>query len=149
MLASLDDLVATGALPANHTDADPRVSRGTRLLEMASAQVLVYLRLETEEELAELDGWTDAKSTVLATIVAEAAGSRLNVSAAPSSDPYSSLEGLTSALLNRRHYAAIDRLLGRGGRGSQSLVTERDTDTSFLSLPVSYGRYDPYHKTDL
>lgn len=149
MLATLDDLVAIGALQDGTNDADPKAIRANRLLELASAQAVVYLRCETEEDIEELDGWTSAKSTALAAIVAEAAGARLNVSAAPSSDPYASVEGLASALLNRRHYAAIDRLFGRAGRGSQSITTERDTDTSFLSLPVSYGRYDPYHKTDL
>jgi hypothetical protein len=148
VLASLDDLVAIGALPVDYDTADPRASRAQRLLELASAQAVAYLRCDDETAVAALAGWTAAKATALAAIIAEAAGARLTVGAAPNVDPYASVEGVVSALLNRRHYRAIDKLIGVPGAGSKSVLAERDPDTSFLSQSM-YGRYDPYLKLDL
>lgn len=58
----------------------------------------------------------------------------MNVSAAASTDPYADPGGgLVSSLLNRRHYRTLDKLLGRAGRGSRTIDTDRDEVSSFLS----------------
>jgi len=131
-LATLEDLAALGAVPLNLNPADEESKRAERLLELASGQALAYLRVDDEATF--VASLTAAETTSLAAIVAEAAAARLNVSAAPSTDPYAEpMGGLVSALLNRRHYRAIDRALGRAGRGSRSVETERDEGSSFLS----------------
>jgi hypothetical protein len=143
MLAALTDLVAIGALPGGVSDLEKYGVRGTRLIELASAQVCAYLR--TTEVLL-LAAITSEQATSLAAIVAEAAGSRLNVSAAPSSNPYEVAGTPSNAMLNRWHFRQIDALIGRAGQGSVSVSVARDTDSSgaytwspeYL-LGVSYG----------
>lgn len=133
-LATIEDLAALGAVPLNAKNSTNEYKRAARLLEMASAQVVTYLGFE--DEAAVLEALTEAKLTVLATVVAEVAASRLNVNAAASTDPYPEpMGGVVSSMLNRRHMRTLDKLLGRGGRGSKSIDTSRDDATSFV---VSY-----------
>jgi hypothetical protein len=132
MLATIEDLAALGALPLNAKNSTPEYKRAVRLLELASAQVVTYLRYDDEAALD--DVLTEAELTVVAAVVAEAAGSRLNVSAASSTDPFADPSGgLVSSLLNRRHYRTLDKLLGRAGRGSRTIDLDRDETSSFLS----------------
>lgn len=132
MLATIEDLAALGAVPLNAKNSTNEYKRAVRLLEMASAQVVTYLRYDDEAALVE--ALTDDQLTVVAAVVAEAAGSRLNVSAASSTDPYPDQMGsLMSSLLNRRHFRTLDKLLGRAGRGSRTIDTDRDETSSFLS----------------
>jgi hypothetical protein len=132
MLATIEDLAALGALPLNAKSSTPEYKRAVRLLELASAQVVTYLRYDDEAALT--DALTEAQLTVVAAVVAEAAGARMNVSAAASTDPYADQAGgLVSSLLNRRHYRTLDKLLGRAGRGSRTIDTDRDEVSSFLS----------------
>lgn len=132
MLATIEDLAALGAVPLNAKNSTNEYKRAVRLLEMASAQVVTYLRYDDEAALVE--ALTDDQLTVVAAVVAEAAGSRLNVSAAASTDPYPDQMGsLMSSLLNRRHFRTLDKLLGRAGRGSRTIDTDRDETSSFLS----------------
>jgi len=131
MLASLDDLAAIGALPVDEPSTSTRAARAKRLLELVSGQVVAYLRVD--DEAAVRSEYTDAQLTAVAAVVAEAAGQRLNASAAPSSDFQPVEAGWSSALLNRRHIRAIDRALGRAGRGSRTIDTGRDEETSFLT----------------
>lgn len=129
-LATLEDLAAIGALPWDYDFTAEETARVERLIEMASAQVTEYLR--TTE--ATIGTWTQSKRTVVATVVAEAAASRMNVAASRDTDPYTaSTEGMITALLARRHYRTLDRLLGRSGRGSRTIETDRDEATSFLT----------------
>lgn len=132
MLATIEDLAALGALPLNAKSSTREYKRAVRLLELASAQVVTYLRYEDEAALT--DALTEAQLTVVAAVVAEAAGARMNVSAAASTDPYADPGGgLVSSLLNRRHYRTLDKLIGRAGRGSRSIDMARDESSSFLT----------------
>lgn len=132
MLATIEDLAALGAVPLNVKNSTREYKRAVRLLEMASAQVVTYLRYDDESALTA--ALTDDQLTVVAAVVAEAAGSRLNVSAAASTDPWPDPSGgMVSSLLNRRHFRALDKLLGRAGRGSRTIDTDRDEVSSFLS----------------
>jgi len=132
MLATIEDLAALGALPLNAKSSTPEYKRAVRLLEMASGQVVAYLRYDTEADV--VAALTEPQLTAVAAVVAEAASARLNVSAAPSTDPYADQAGgLVSSLLNRRHYRSIDKALGRSGRGTRSIDTSRDETSSFLS----------------
>ena len=132
-LATLDDLRALGALAANTAPSSPTEDRAYRLLELASAQVCLYLRTDEDTIGADTDTWTETKLTVLAVVTAEVAARRMNVSAAPSSDPYGPPDGMLTLKLNRNDMRTLDRLIGRGGRGSQSVEVERDTNTSYLT----------------
>lgn len=132
MLATIEDLAALGALPLNAKNSTPEYKRAVRLLEMATGQVVAYLRYDDEDAL--VDALSAPQLTVIATVVAEAAGARMNVSAASSTDPYADQAGgLVSALLNRRHYRTLDKLIGRVGRGSRSIDMARDESSSFLT----------------
>lgn len=137
MLATIEDLAALGAVPINVKNSTPEYKRAVRLLEMASAQVVTYLQFDDEAALTE--AFTDDQLTVVAAVVAEAAGSRLNVSAASSTDPWPDpAGGMVSSLLNRRHFRTLDKLLGRAGRGSRTVDLDRDETSSFLSrIPPS------------
>lgn len=137
-LATLDDLAAIGALPVDYDFTDEETARVERLIEMASAQVAAYLR--TDE--ATIATWSATRRTVVATVVAEAAASRVNVAASRDTDPYTAAgEGMITALLNRRHYRTLDKLLGRAGRGSRSVETVRADETSFLTYSDAGRRW--------
>lgn len=141
-LATIEDLAALGALPLNAKSSTPEYKRAVRLLEMASAQVVTYMSFD--DEAAATEALTEAKLTVVATVVAEVAASRLNVNAAASTDPYpDQMGGVVSSMLNRRHMRTIDKLLGRGGRGSKSIDTSRDDATSFITSYDDRSTMDP------
>jgi hypothetical protein len=128
-LATFGDLVAIGAIPDQTSAYDKYGVRATRLLELASGQALAYLGTTEVELLAVI---TAEQVTSLAAIVAECAGSRINRSAAPSSDGWTG-SGYESALLNSWHKRQIDELIGRPGKGSVSFSVERDPVTSAVS----------------
>lgn len=131
-LATIEDLAALGAVPLNEKNSTNKYKRAVRLLELASGQVVTYLRYDDEDALSA--AFTEAQLTVVAAVVAEVAAARLNVSAAESSEPWPDQSGgMVSSLLNRRHYRTLDKLLGRAGRGSRSIDTDRDESTSFLT----------------
>ncbi len=142
-LATLQDLQALGAIKVNVSPTAEQAVRGLRLIELASAQVAQYVGSPETTIIAD---WSVAERDVIASVVAEAASSRLNVSAAPSTDPYVDQYGYSSVLLNRRHYATLDRLLTvrRGPRGLFSIgVTRGDlevVDWPELRMP---GASDP------
>jgi hypothetical protein len=137
MLASLDDLIAVGAIPANADSA--LKARGLRLLELASAQVCAFLST-TEAVLR--TAVTAEQLTSMAAIVAECAGSRINRSLAQSSDAFTGT-GYESALLNKWHKAQLVELIGLAGRGSASVTVDRDSDSSFLDSGWSVSPYYP------
>jgi hypothetical protein len=86
-LATLADVIALGALSTDADEDSPETVRATRLLELVSGAVLVFLDGFGIAE-ADVDGWDEFRRDGLAGIVAEIAVKRLNVSAAPSVDPY-------------------------------------------------------------
>ena len=128
-LATLGDLAAIGALPAspeNHPDA----SRAMRLIEMASAQVATYLAT-TEATIAT---WAEEHQTVVATVVAEAAGRRLTSPAAFTADQLQDGTGLySSALLSSSHRRTLDELPKPSSRGTGSLTLTTADYTSVVS----------------
>lgn len=132
MLATLDDLSAIGAIPETVLGDTPLARRATRLLEIAQAQVLLYIG-ETEDTILALDD--DNTRLSLIAIIAEVASSRLQYNAAPSTDGYVLPEGLVSSLLQRRHYRALNRMFASGA--STSITIERDDNSSFLGAPLT------------
>lgn len=134
MLAALTDLVAIGAIPDGTSALERYGARGTRLLQLASGQVCAYLGTTEALLLAEI---TVEQTTALAAIVAECAGARLNVSAAPSTDPYAMSGQPMSVMLNRWHKSQIDELIRLAGQGSRSVINARDADSSLLVLTVT------------
>lgn len=130
MLATWADLQAIGAVPANEQEYGPKWDRAKRLLELASAQVVAYLRYDVEDDVT--DALSAAQLTALSAVVAEIAAQRLNSSAAPSSPVYDDGAGWASAMMNRRHKRAIDEIVGEAGRRSMSVVVARDIDSSFF-----------------
>lgn len=130
MLATLDDLSALGALRVNEARGEAVIVRATRLLELASAQVCAYLQQANEATL--LAALSTPQQTALAAVVAEIAGRRLNVSAAPSSDFYP--DGSSSIKLNRWDLRAIDDIVvGSLGSGTTSITITRSDDSSYLT----------------
>jgi hypothetical protein len=137
-LAKLEHLAAIGAIPWDYEFTDEETARVEMLIEMASAQVARYQRT-TQASLA---GWSDDDQMVVATVVAEAAASRMNVAANRDTDPYTgAAEGMITSLLARRHYRTLDRLLGRAGRGSRTVETDRAPETSFLNYSDAGRRW--------
>jgi hypothetical protein len=139
MLATFDDLVAIGAIPDNTTSYTKYGVRATRLLELASGQVCAYVGMT---EAALTVALSPDQMTALAAVTAECAGSRLNVSAAPSTDPYGTVDGIASVMLNRWHKSQIDMIVGNtltagAARGSRSVVSDRDPDSSLLTTGVT------------
>lgn len=126
MLATLADLAAIGAIATDEPPSSARHTNATRLLEFASAQVVSYLRVA--DESAVTAAYSATQLTALAAVVAEAAAERIHGSASPSSDYIP-----TSAMLNRRHYRTIDKILGRAGRGTRAIDAARDDESSFLT----------------
>ncbi len=136
-LASLTDLVALGALPVNDPSTSALSIRGTRLLALASAQVAGYLGAPESTILS--TEWTDTERTIIAAVVAEVASSRINVSAAASTDPYGDQYGYSSVLLNRRHYQTLDQVLrDRSPRSGLFTigVTRGDLETGYPELII-------------
>jgi len=131
-LASLGDLVATGALPADEDPSTERYARAARLLELASGQVVAYVDPTATDEAAVVAGLTAPQVTALAAIVAELAGRRLNASAAPSSEYGVPEAGWSSIRMTRADCRAVDRALKR--RGSRTIDTPRADDTSFVAF---------------
>lgn len=133
-LATIADLAAIGAIAENEPPQSARATRAGRLLEMASAQVVAYLKAADEAELTTGDDALPAhKLVVLATIVAEIAASRLTTPGAQGIDPYEGGSGFLSSLIQRRHMRALDKLIGRAGQGSTSITVDRDEESSFLN----------------
>lgn len=130
MLASFDDLIGIGAIPDGTAPLSATGKRAERLLAMASGLVCAYLGT-TEAALV----LTYEQTNGLAAIVAEIAGSRLNVSAAPSSDPYAYGGGPAALMLTKWHRLSIDNLniAGIGRAGSRSFAVTHDPDSSFMT----------------
>lgn len=140
MLATVEDVQALGGVAVGAVIGDTQRTRCLRLLQLASSQVITYLGLESESEVA---GWSSAKLDVLAVVTAEVAASRLNVTAAPNSDPYGEpVVAIMTAMLAPRHKRTLNDLIGRVGRGSVSIVTTRDPLTSYLGYIDTYDPWD-------
>jgi hypothetical protein len=114
-LATLEDVAAIGGLPVDAAEDSPEVERATRLLELVSGAVLVFLDgfgvsevdVLGDEDDEELIGWAEFRRDALAGVVAEIASKRLNVSAAASVDPYATPQGPQTIKLNRWEKRAI------------------------------------------
>lgn len=85
-LATIDDLVALGALGGDVNDGDHLHTRATRLLELASATVVQFVRADEATITDEEGGWPAESQAALAAVVAEVASRRLTAPAAASSD---------------------------------------------------------------
>lgn len=85
-LATIDDLVALGALRGDVNDGDHLHTRATRLLELASATVVQFVRADEATITDEENGWPADSQAALAAVVAEVASRRLTAPAAASSD---------------------------------------------------------------
>lgn len=133
MLATIDDLAALGAVPTDWFPTEPESMRATRLLEMAQALALDYLNLEESD----VTGWPQARQTRLVTWIAEKASTRLNVSAAPSVDPYGQVQGPMSMKLNTWEKEDL-REIGR----KFGLAVIDTTRGDALITPVE--EYDPF-----
>lgn len=100
---------------------------------MAQGLALDYLGIEE----ADVAGWAAARQMRLVTWIAEKASTRLNVSAAPSVDPYGNVQGPMSMKLNSWEKEDL-REIGRKS-GLQVVDTTRGDD---LLEPVE--EYDPF-----
>lgn len=105
-LATLDDLAALGAIPVDAGPGSSHGARAVRLLELVSGAVLVLLDGFSIAE-SDIETWDEFRQDALAAIVAEIAAKRLNVSAAPSVDPYGTTEGPQTLKLNRWEKRAL------------------------------------------
>lgn len=140
MLAALSDLVAIGALPDGVKPDEAKGIRATRLLDLASGLICSYLKMT---EAALVAAATPEQRRGLAAVAAEVAGSRLNVSAAPSSDPLAYAGTPAALMLTRWHIDQISRLNITRRRGAFSIVPGRDPDPSCVTRRYPVGPY-PY-----
>lgn len=130
-LAVLDDLAALGAINYSQDVTSVIGRRGLWLIARASEQVVEYLGTTETAIAADTDTWTAQKLGILRAVITEAAASRLQMStASPDNGVYP--ETYVTALLQPRHYRALDKLLGRAGTSSWSFAADRDENTSFL-----------------
>ena len=109
-LATLDDLAAVGGVPADAAADSPEGVRGARLIELASASVLMFLDGFSIDEDA-VEAWADLRKEALAGIVAEIAAKRMNVSAAANVDPFVPSGAPQTLKLNRWEKRALRDLL--------------------------------------
>jgi len=130
-LAVLDDLAALGVVNYNEDPTGTLGRKAQWLLDRISEQVHSYIGSTDVLIAANADGlWTSVRVGVLSAVVTEAAASRLQ--AAPQSFDGSVMpEAMMSALLQPRHYRALDKLIG-SANSSMSMVVERDEDLSFF-----------------
>ena len=109
-LATLEDLAAVGGVPVD-VDADaPEGVRATRLIELTTAQVLMFLDGFSVDADA-VEAWADERKAALAAIVAEIAAKRMNVSAGANVDPFVPSGVPQTLKLNRWEKQAIKDLL--------------------------------------
>lgn len=111
--ATLDDVAAVGGVPVDVDEESAEAVRASRLIELASAQILSFFDGFdiTEEAIGE---WEEFRTVALAAITAEIAAKRMNVSAAASVDPYAaplSGGGTQTLKLNRWEKRALRDLL--------------------------------------
>lgn len=108
-LASIDDLVALGALPLGADVSDGVGERASRLLELAEGAVLTFCRSTVAAITDESTGWAASSQLTLAGIVAEIAGRRLTSPAAPTSAQLGELPpaAFMSVRLTRADRAAL------------------------------------------
>lgn len=91
--ATLDDVAAVGGVPVDVDAESAEAVRASRLIELASAQILSFFDgFDVTEAMIlgdeEIEGWDEFRRDALAAITAEIAAKRMNVSAAASVDPY-------------------------------------------------------------
>ncbi len=129
-LATIADLQHIGALAMNEDPTSLRYQRAEGLLTMAAAQAANYIQITHGVDAAALTG---DQSVVLAGIIAEIAGSRLQADTAPSTEfAPNGAGGYVSSIMNRQHERALDRLFSRGG--SSSVPVDRDASSSWFRL---------------
>lgn len=131
-LAVINDLAALGVVNYDEPAAGILGRKAQWLLDRTSEQVLAYIGTTDALIAANVDGlWTTVRLGVLRAVVTEAAASRLQ--AAPQSfDGALMPEALMSALLQPRHYRALDKLIG-SANSAMSLIVARDEASSFFS----------------
>lgn len=127
-LLAMQRLEALGANALYTSLNDPRRARAEMLVDMAAEQVLAYINLD-DDGIAAL---TVQLQGIVATAVAEAASSRLQYPAAPSSDGFIMPDGMVSIMLPRRVKRLLDDHFRPANAGSISLVVERDEDSSYF-----------------
>ena len=120
-LATLDDVAAVGGVTVDVDEDSVDGVRATRLIELASGAVLTFLDGYNFAE-ADIDGWEDFRKDALATLVAEIATKRLNVSGAPNVDPYSTDSGPQTLKLNRWEKQSLKDLLPANEDGDMPWV---------------------------
>lgn len=113
-MIDLTELRDVGALGGTEVDLEgedsPDRERAERLITLASALVLSLLEDwdVTEDDIA---AWPESRVTALKALVGEIASKRLNVSAAPSVDPYATPTGPQTIKLTPTERRAIVSLI--------------------------------------
>lgn len=121
-LATLDDIAAVGGVTVDASADSPEGVRATRLLELASASILAFydgfnlteamiLGVEATDDDEAIVGWESFRLEALAAVTAEITAKRLNVSAAPSVDPYTTPMGPQTLKLNRWEKQTLRELI--------------------------------------
>lgn len=140
-LATWGDLIAIGAIPGDATLSHPKWVRAERLLEMASAQCVVYLQ-QTDASITEATitaDWSAEKLVTLAVIVAEVAAQRLTASAADTAQQLADGYGAwSSAMLAPRHQRALDAL-NAGSSGMWTATLTRGDENPIAWAPGTGG----------
>jgi len=99
-LATLDDVAAVGGVAVDLDETSAEGVRAARLIELASGAVLTFFDGFNVAE-ADIEEWDEFRKDALASLVAEIAVKRLNVSGAPNVDPYTTDQGPQTLKLNR------------------------------------------------